>query len=375
MARVTIRMRPLENNRKSIYLDFAPPIRNPKTGKMQRFKFLKVFIYDKPADKLQRRHNEETMEMVEKLRSERQLDLQNRQYGFISDRVRSSSFIDYFNEYVTSKQKQPNDNLVMSLRYFTEFVGFDITFFEIDEFLVTDYKNYLLSGPAIGQRGKSIKHNTAVNYFAKLRTVLKRAYKKKLITEDLYQIVSPIKWGETNRESLELEEFQILADTPIKSNVVKRAALFAGLTGLRFSDVNTLIWSEVRGLAGKYALQFVQEKTEGAVTLPISDLAVSLLGKPGKPNEKVFEGLTYSTMRYYFPKWLEDAGVTKNITFHSFRHTFATLQLELGTDLFTISKMLGHKSIKTTQIYTKVKDKMKAEAANRIKLNLHKRAG
>ena len=73
-------------------------------------------------------------------------------------------------------------------------------------------------------------------------------------------------------------------------------------------------------------------------------------------------------MRDVFKMWLQDAGITKNITFHSFRHTFATLQLEMGTDLYTVSKMLGHKSIKTTQIYAKVVDKKKVEAAGRIKL-------
>jgi integrase len=175
---------------------------------------------------------------------------------------------------------------------------------------------------------------------------------------------------ETHRERLEIEEFQLLANTPVKSDLVKRAALFAGLTGLRFSDVESLKWSEVRGSAGKYNLQFIQDKTEGAVVLPVSDQAVELLGERRLQAEKVFKGLSYSNMRDVFKLWLQDAGITKNITFHSFRHTFVTLQLEMGTDLYTVSKMLGHKSIKTTQIYAKVVDKKKVEAAGRIKLNL-----
>jgi len=76
-------------------------------------------------------------------------------------------------------------------------------------------------------------------------------------------------------------------------------------------------------------------------------------------------------MRTCFKLWLKDAGIEKNITFHSFRHTYATLQLEFGTELYTVSKLLGHRSIKTTQIYAKVKDKLKAEAAGRIKLDMH----
>jgi site-specific recombinase XerD len=83
----------------------------------------------------------------------------------------------------------------------------------------------------------------------------------------------------------------------------------------------------------------------------------------------VFEGLAYSSLKPCFIDWLKNAGISKNITFHSFRHTYATLQIELGTELLTVSKMLGHRSFKTTLVYTKVKDKKKIEAAGRIKLN------
>ena len=69
-------------------------------------------------------------------------------------------------------------------------------------------------------------------------------------------------------------------------------------------------------------------------------------------------------------KWIEDAGIKKHITFHCFRHSFATNQLAEGTDIYTISKMLGHTSVRTTQIYTKVVDPKKEHAADVIKLDL-----
>lgn len=68
--------------------------------------------------------------------------------------------------------------------------------------------------------------------------------------------------------------------------------------------------------------------------------------------------------------WIESAGLSKKISFHNFRHSYATLQLANGTDIYTVSKLLGHKNVSTTQIYTKILDKNKIEAANRIKLNL-----
>lgn len=62
------------------------------------------------------------------------------------------------------------------------------------------------------------------------------------------------------------------------------------------------------------------------------------------------------------------AGIDKHITFHCARHTYATLQLTLGTDIYTVSKLLGHKSLKTTEVYVNIIDEKKREAANRIKL-------
>jgi len=370
MARITIRKRPLKNGKESIMLDYAPPLKNPKNGKPMRFEILGLFVYTKPATRLERQHNSETNTLVETIRAQRQLDIQNRKFGFKSDRDRSGNFVEYFREFTRSKQKSTSDNIAMSFRYFVEFIGYDLTFYEVDEFLVSDYKNFLLSGPGISRRGTPIKRNTAVNYFAKLRTCLKRAYKQKMITDDLYATVDAISPKETNREQLELEEFQLLANTPAKNTLIKKAAIFAGLTGLRFSDVQGLTWEEVRGVPGKYTLQFIQEKTDGAEVLPVSDQAVELLGERGDGLEKVFKGLKYAQMRTCFVHWLKAAGIKKNITFHSFRHTYATLQLEFGTELYTVSKMLGHRSIKTTQIYAKVKDKKKVEAAGKIKLDM-----
>jgi integrase len=167
-----------------------------------------------------------------------------------------------------------------------------------------------------------------------------------------------------------MEELQNLANTPCTMPLLKKAALFSALTGLRFSDIQKMVWSEVRHSKSEgYFLQFRQQKTKGAEVLPISEQAYALLGEKGLADSKVFEGLLYSAyVNVHLKKWVLKAGITKDITFHSFRHTFATLQLSLGTDLYTVSKMLGHREIETTQIYAKIMDKTKREAANKIQL-------
>lgn len=120
----------------------------------------------------------------------------------------------------------------------------------------------------------------------------------------------------------------------------------------------------------RWYIRFRQNKTKGAEKLPLSDQARDLLKEIGKPEERVFKGLKYSAWHNLkLQQWVMKAGISKTITFHCARHTYATLQLTLGTDIFTVSKLLGHKDIRTTQIYAKIIDEKKMEAANRIKLD------
>ena len=130
-------------------------------------------------------------------------------------------------------------------------------------------------------------------------------------------------------------------------------------------------------IAGQgYFINYSQKKTKGVEVYPISEQAYSFTKGSENPknmeqDKNVFENLPYSAYHNkQLAKWILDAGIMKKISFHSFRHTFATLQLFNGTDIYTVSKMLGHKDLKTTQIYAKIVDEAKREASNKIKLDL-----
>lgn len=169
---------------------------------------------------------------------------------------------------------------------------------------------------------------------------------------------------ETQREFVTMPELQALAKADCDVKDLKRAALFSALTGLRYSYIAKLTWSKVHSDASEHSLRFTQKKTEGVETLPMSESAYALLGERMAGSEKVFPALAYSAWQNIkLQQWCLRAGISRNITFHAFRHTFATLQLSLGTDLYTISKMLGHRDISTTQIYAKVVDKAKREVS------------
>src|SRR5690606_912648 len=116
-----------------------------------------------------------------------------------------------------------------------------------------------------------------------------------------------------------------------------------------------------------WMLKFQQQKTKGVENLPISEQAVKVLGERGEDEEKIFRYLKYSAHHNNkLHKWVKDSGIDKHITFHSARHTFATLQLTMDTDIYTVSKLLGHRHLKTTEIYVKVIDKKKIDAVGKI---------
>ena len=169
-----------------------------------------------------------------------------------------------------------------------------------------------------------------------------------------------------------IEELNKLVKTECANPLLKNAALFSALTGLRFSDIEKLVWGEIEFVEGQgYFIHFKQQKTKGVEVLPIAEQAFSLLGERQKATDNVFAGLQYSAYQNkHLLKWISKAGITKDITFHCFRHTYATLQLSKGTDIYTVSKMLGHRELKTTQIYAKIIDQTKRDAANKIVLDL-----
>lgn len=166
---------------------------------------------------------------------------------------------------------------------------------------------------------------------------------------------------------LTLDEVRKLAVTECEYPQIKAAFLFSCLTGLRRSDVLRLTWGDVHKQGEFTRIIFRQKKTSGQEYLDISPQAAELMGERGLPDEHVFTDIhspscTNNTLKL----WVAKAGINKTITFHCGRHTFATLMLDIGTDIYTVSKLLGHRDLSTTQIYAKVMDKNKQAAVASI---------
>ena len=384
ITKVSLREKKISKGRKSLYLDFYPPISNLKTGKPTRREFLGLYIFEKPKNPVNKTHNADTLKIADSIRQKRE-NLLNKpeiynQYEKEQLRLKELSeqcFIEYFKK-LASKRKDSNyNNWASALNYLNTFTIGKLKFADLNERFLEDFKEYLITAKSNRSNKTSLAQNSAVSYFNKIKASLKQAYKDGILQADLNAKVKPIKTTETRREHLNIDELNKLVKTPCSNPLLKRVALFSALTGLRFSDIQKMTWSELGYVDGYgYSLNFTQKKTKSVEVLPISEQAYSLTGGAENPkempqNKLVFEGLKYSAYHNkHLYQWIGRAGITKAITFHCFRHTFATLQLLKGTDVYTVSRMLGHKDLKTTQVYAKVVDEAKRKAVNKIKLNM-----
>ena len=282
------------------------------------------------------------------------------------------NFIEYFEQLIQKRQKKSSRSVTINwtrvCKLFKAFAKSDtFAFSQINMKLIEDFKNFLLEAPRDGNKKGDITQNTASNYFSTFKTVLKQAFVDGYLTIDLSAKTKRIRKLDTRRETLTLEEINLLVNTECDKPIIKQGALFSLLTGLRHCDVKKLRWGELQKIGDKYRLNFTQQKTKGVEYMPISEQAYKLCGEPKQPEQLVFADLPDITkISPSLKKWIKAAGIHRNITFHCFRHTFATLQLTNGTDIYTVSKMLGHTDIKTTQIYAHIVDQKKEAAANAI---------
>lgn len=377
-TKVKLRQKSISGNRHSLYLDFYPAIPHPETGEQTRREFLGMYLFDKTKNPIDKEHNKETLQLAEQIRQKRENHINKPEIytGYEKEQLKikeqgEQNFVAYFKSLADKRKSSNYDNWNCAYNYLEAFTNGNLKFSDLNEKFCNDFKEYLLTTKSNKSNKTTLSQNSAVSYFNKLKATLKQAYKDGYLSYDLNGRVEVIKQAETQRNFLTIEELNRLVKTECQNPLMKRAALFSALTGLRFSDIQKLIWAELEYIEGNgYFIQFKQQKTKGVEMMPISEQAYSLLGERKEPTDKVFDGLEYSAYhnKHLF-QWIGAAGITKDITFHCFRHTYATLQLSKGTDIYTVSKMLGHRDLKTTQIYAKIINQTKRDAADKIKLD------
>lgn len=338
--------------RYSLYLDIYA------NGKQWQ-ETLKLYLEPEKGSPVAKQMNKQTMEIAKKVQAQRLLEIQNNGYGFKPVKRTSQTFNEYVKGIWAERKKTGVnfDGWDSAMKHLNAFDA-KIAFSDLTADLLERFKSYLLS---------KVKPNTALAYFSKIKHAVHKAFRERLILENPAELVKSPKEVDTKREYLTAEELERLVNTPCRYDFLKRAFLFSCLTGLRWSDVNNLTWNEIREINGVYHILYTQKKTRNAEVLPITESAYRLLGEPKAGDEKVFVGLKYSAyMNVALQTWVNHADIKKHITFHCARHTNAVLLLNNGVDIFTVSKMLGHRELKTTQIYAKVVNQTKVAAIDKL---------
>lgn len=363
--KIKLRSRERKNGKSKLYLEKYYGLVNGKYKRKTEV-LKRIWIYTNPKTKEERKHNKEQIILAEKFVTKLQNEYNHKQYGFINEDSQNANFIEFFCLLAETKDSKSNEgNWKSSYNYLIEYAGELVMFKEINVEFLEGFKRFLQKNAFAKKTGKQIAVNTQVSYFRNVKSAVKEAFIKGYLNINYAARVKGISEEETEREYLTQEEFERMATTPFQPNVMKRAFIFACLTGLRFVDVQKLTWNDIEEYKeGKYRLKFRQQKTKGLQYLVLHPQAVEQLGYKKALSERIFHGL-----KKYYPKlkqWATKAGVDKNVTYHTARHTHATFLMTYGVDLYIIKEILGHKHIQTTEIYTKIIDERKEKAMDKL---------
>lgn len=367
---IRLRRRKTPSGLVSLYLDIY-------VGGKRSYEYLKLYLVPEKSKK-DRDKNRETLALAETIRGKRLVELHNGEYGFKGNFREGTNFYDYYCAMVERRLGSPGNwgNWRSCLKHLERYDRKirKLKWSDITREWCQGFKDYLENeAMAWSEDGRKrleserMARNTRVSYFNKLKACCNQAFEERVIAVNPMRGIEAIKAEEGTRMYLTIDEVRKLAATDCDYESVKRAFLFSCLTGLRRSDILKLTWGEVHQQGEYTRIIFTQKKTRGVEYLDLTPQAVELMGERKKPTEHVFEWfLSPSSTNTTLRRWCARAGILKDITFHSGRHTFATMMLDLGTDIYTVSKLLGHRELTTTQIYAKILDKNKQAAVAKI---------
>ena len=237
-----------------------------------------------------------------------------------------------------------------------------------------DYLNTKAVAARVGeqhQTPRQLSPNTRNTYFTRLAAALNKAVLDGLIATAPTKNFTR-KHGNrpqqqaSKREYLTESELKALINTDCKCKEIREAFLFSCMCGLRWSDINALRWQDIHTNGNVWQIETRMVKTQELLYLPLSEQAKAFIPERADKalSDRVFTLPSLFKAERVLKKWVESAGINKHITFHCGRHTFATLVITKGADVYTTRDLLGHTSVKTTEIYAEIVDAKKAEAVN-----------
>lgn len=378
--KITIRTRTLKTGSRSIYLDFY------EKGKRWS-EYLNLFLVpDDTPDA--RRLNEAAMAKANGIKSRRLLGIDGDETetdGGKPEQLPKRIFADWLDGYIERIGRDPSysQSTCHNYRYTVRIIKAYLQYCRVPRYLMSGIDRKFVAGLLDFMKNtyrntkspdnpKAMSLQTLHLHQTILVRVLNAAVKEGLMNSNPFYALGRherIAKTRSERDYLTKEELLALAEAPASNETTRRAFLFCCFTGLRYSDVSTLTWRDIRQAdSGAVVSVRAMRKTGKQVTIPLNRSALKWLPDRNgcKPGQKVFDMTCLSACNRCLKKTAAAAGIEKNVSFHTSRHTFAVLALAAGGDIYTVGKLLGHSDIHTTQIYADVVMETKIEAVNRI---------
>ncbi len=216
--------------------------------------------------------------------------------------------------------------------------------FELDQYMRVEQK---------------LQNNGVVKNMQQLKRVIKIALQNEWLVKDPFEQYR-CKVIEPKRTFLTPEELVRLEGCPLPSDRLQRVRdvfVFSCYTGLAYADVSKLSSFHIQQINGQEWIILDRTKTKNQSTIPLLPKAKEILIRYHREenSKKLLPVISSQNLNKYLKELALEAGINKPFSFHAARHTFAsTVTLNNGVDITSVSAMLGHKMIKTTQIYAKV---------------------
>ena len=368
---VRIREKELKDGNKSLYLDIYMNGNRKKEG-------LKLYIVPEvsAAAKLQ---NKNTWKLAEQIKAQRILDIQK--VGMVDwEKVKkiNTTLIDWVNKYVDEKEglsessirskRNVKDRIVEYLKFIKQE---NLPLNKVDKDFAKGFVAFLKTC-TYNEGKKTLSATTQRIFINRFGTIMENAIREGIVSVNPFRLLDkkekPQKQN-AEKEFLTIDELKKVIATPCRYPIVKKAFLFSCFTGFRWSDVITLEPKHIHdAVDGKTQyIEKKQVKTKQDVVVPLCTDALKWMPKP-VADKTIFHELqiTSTTVEVILKEWMEAAGIKKHITYHCSRHTAATMWLTLGANLYVVSKLLGHRSIKVTEVYARIVDQTKIQTMNLV---------
>lgn len=369
---IKLRERKLANGNISLYLDIY--------DKGERnYEYLKLYLVPE-TDNAAKIHNKNVRQAAEAIKAQRTLQFINEEAGIKTKNNLSKVLVIDWVEQFMEKSKLNHRGLGFFYmvghmkNYLVGFLGDSVKtkrLKDVDETFCRDFLKYL-KVTRIGKR-KLLSPTTVHHYFFAWNNCLERAVVENVIATNPINTLKALKETpmrpDVEKPYLTADEVKKLIETDCFDVDLKKAFLFACNTGLRESDIVGLKWENINFDGKHWRLAIVMKKTQKPIELLLTDGARKWLPeKPttAKDNDFIFHLHTIPCCNNHLKKWAKSAGISKNISMHTARHTFGTVAITNGIDISTVASLMGHKSMQTTIIYAKSVSKVRDSAIGKI---------